>query len=343
MIRIRLQAFALLWTGFLAAATAPTTPAAEKATKKNIFVLPRVGLKTPGVLIPYEKLKAEAEIPYSGAGDWLFFAESLYAPGKSDITKVNPKSNKPEVLVSGLEKPCSGMVSAFGSLWVTSCQSKSLVRVDPKNGKISATLPIGAPAVPSGLAASTDSIWLLTDDRSTLTRVDPETNGAVGEVRVPAHCRNLLFAENSLWVACPDQNQVLRIHSLTSHIEKTIDVSGKPEALVAGENSVWVYCREGGKIDRIDPKTNKVAKTIDTDVPNVDGYLAFGEGSLWLSQPGIPLTKIHAANEKVVQQFYGPEAAGPLVASPGALWKVDRGEAKIVRIDPKRVAATLAE
>ena len=93
---------------------------------------------------------------------------------------------------------------------------------------------------------------------------------------------------------------------------------------------------------RIDPKTNKVTATIDLAVPNADGTLAFGEGSLWSSLPGFPVIRIAPDTDKVAQQFHG-EGGGLVHFGLGSVWVGAVNSGAVARFDPKRVLATLAE
>ena len=343
-MRIFIAICAVAMGSTYAAPAEKTIPAEQQSKGKKAQTGPRLGVKAPGVFIPYSLLKNEAELPEPGKPAWMFFSESLYVPGKDSIEKINVKTNKPGDPIAGVNQACSGMVSAFKSLWVASCADKTLLRIDPKTAKVTNTVESGVGGAPGGLAASGDSVWLLTDDKTTLSRIDPEQNSVVGELRLPVGCRNLTFGETALWVACPEQNQVLRINVVTNLVEKAIDVSGTPQAIAIGEASVFVFCKKDGKVDRIDPKTNKVIKTIDLEVPGLDGSIAFGEGSLWVSQAGYPITRINTTleKEKVMQQFHG-DAGGAILTTAGALWMSDFTSGKLLRIDPKRVIATLAE
>ena len=327
-----------------AAPAEKTLPAEQQSKGKKAPAGPRLGVKTPGVLIPYALLKTEAELPEPGKPAWMFFSESLYVPGRDSIEKINAKTNKPGDPIAGVNQPCSGMISAFKSLWVASCANKTVLRIDPKTAKITNTVESGVGSAFGGLAASGDSVWILSDDKVTLSRIDPDQNAVVGELRLPVGCKDLTFGETALWVACPDQNQVLRINVATSLVETAIDVSATPQAIAIGDASIFVFCKKDGKVDRIDPKTNKVIKTIDLEVPGLDGSIAFGEGSLWVSQTGYPITRINTTleKEKVMQQFHG-DAGGAIITSAGALWMSDFTSGKLLRIDPKRVIATLAE
>ncbi len=303
------------------------------------------GIKTPGVQIPFASLKAENEIPAAGKPEWLFFERSAYFPNASGgLDQVDAKTAKVTASAKDIAKPCGGMISAFTSFWIASCADGSLRRLDSKTLKEKAKIVTGTASVPSAIAASADSVWMITDDRTTLSRVDPDTNAVVGEMRVPVGCRSLLFAETSIWLACPNENKVFRINPATNVLMNEVEVSSQPEALASGEGSIWVLCKKDGKVDRIDPKTNKVAKSIDLGVPGVGGSIAVGEGSVWVTMTGFPLTRINPTAEKeaVVQQFIG-SGGGAITTTAGAIWLSNVAQGTVWKIDPRRIAATLAE
>jgi len=314
-------------------------------TDSHAKLLPKAGVKTAGVQIPIDSLKAEVEIPMETPG-WITIADSVVIPNESKdaILRIDAKTNKPLEPLLQLKKPCSGAIVAFASIWAPSCGTQSLIRFDPKTGKTAATLATGAAELTMGLAATADSLWMLTDNKTTLSRIDPGQNQVVGELRLPAGCNSLTFGEGSLWVTCPSENHVLRVNPVTDLVEKRIDVSAMPRGVAFGNNSVWVLCEKDGKVERIDPKTNKVMKTIDLLVPNAGGSIAYGEGSLWVSQVGFPLTRIETATdkEKVAQQFWG-DGGGFVSVGSGVIWLANVKKGSVWRLDPKRVLATLAE
>jgi len=335
------------------AALAPAAGAAgngpSKAASRVVaarLTPPKSGVKTPGVQIPFSQIKADATLAAPDKPAWLYFAAqgpgSLYVPAADKVLKFEAKANAAVDPIPAVRKPCGGIVNAFASLWVPACGDGSLLRLDPRSLKIKATIATGTLDVRGSIAASSDSVWLLTDAKQTVVRIDPDQDAVVGELRVPAGCAGLTYAENSLWLACPEQNKVLRINPATNLVDKRIDVGPGPVAIAAGQSSIWVLCGKEGKIDRIDPKTDKVSKTIDLGAPDSTGALAFGEGYLWVTMTGFPLTRIDVTEEKVVQQFYG-EGGGGILTSAGALWLSNLNNGTISRIDPKLVLATLAE
>jgi virginiamycin B lyase len=335
----------LLSAALLAVPAEHSKPAGNKGKAGAAPLAPKAGVKTPGVQIPFSSLVSEAQISVEAPG-WITPAESIFVLDKARgaVVRIDPKTNKTLDAWGGLNQPCSGSVIAFESLWVPNCGSQTLARIDLKTGKTTAAIPTGTTEVTMSLAATRDSIWMLSDSKTSLSRVDPGENKVAGEVRIPANCTSLAFGEGSLWVACPAGPRLLRVNPETNLVEHRIEVSAGARAVAFGDGSVWVLSDKDGKIERIDPKTNKVIKTLDLGTSDAGGNLAFGEGYLWVSQIGFPLTRIEtkAGRERVAQQFWG-EGGGVVSVSAGAIWLSNSGKGSVSRLDPKRVIATLAE
>jgi virginiamycin B lyase len=335
------------------APAAPPKPAPVKYTElKKTPWPPKTGVKTPGVQIPIINLKPEAEISLPAPGGSILFTTDqvlIAIPGMDQIVRVEGRSNKMLEPFSGIAKPCGGLANAFRNLWAVSCGSKGVSRLETATGKSVAAIDAGSGTAPLGIVSSPDSIWALTDDKTTLTRIDPDTNSIVSETRLPASCRSISFADNSIWAVCPGEKRIIRINPQTNLVTARIEVTPEPVSLAFGgaaaaENSIWVLSRKEGKVARIDPKTNKVIATIDLGFTNADGNLAFGDGFVWVTAPGFPITKISTQleKEKVVQQFAG-DGGGMIQFGLNSIWLMNTSYNNVWRIDPKRIAATLAE
>ena len=384
----------ILFGAWLALSLTLSAAQSAKSNKdsKHAEISSKQGIKTPGVQIPFASLKAEVELPLSPL--WLVFSDTVLIPNKTGgLERLDAKTNKLVDPIPAITKTCGGAVTAFASLWIPTCDSPAVVRLDAKIAADPKAPPAGrrggrgtkpdadapndavtvkkpdeakpvektdakpAPAklaepvkidssvgtaIPA-IAANPDSVWILSDDKTTLSRIDPDQNNIVSELRLPAGCNTLTFGESALWVTCPSENRVLRINPDTTLVEKRIEVSAQPSALAIGESSLWVLCLKEGKMDRIDPKTNKVTKSFETGVTgSASGGIAFGQGSLWVTLPRFPITRIDPVTEKVAQQFVGP-GGGAIQFGQGSVWLTNLHEGTLWRIDPKRIVATLAE
>jgi virginiamycin B lyase len=331
----------------------PPKPEPVKYTElKKTLWPPKAGVKTPGVQIPVTNLKPEAEISLpSPVGALLFTTDHalISVPGSDQIARVEARSNKVLEPLADITNPCGGLANAFRNLWVVNCGAQSVARLETATGKSIATIATGSGIAPLAITSSPDSVWVLTDDKTTLTRIDPDTNAIVSEVRLGAACRSVSFADSSLWVTCPSEKRIVRINPQTNLVTARIEVTPEPVSLAYGgpsaaESSIWVLSRKEGKVARIDPKTNKVIATVDLGITNADGNLTYGDGFVWVTAPGFPITKIspQLEKEKVVQQFVG-DGGGMIQFGLNSVWLTNTAYNNVWRLDPKRIAATFAE
>src|SRR5215471_13186658 len=305
---------------------------------------PRPGVKTPGVRVPMTALKPDFVFEVPGSPDWIAIDESVWVSNfpKNTVARLDPKTNKVLAMVEVGNKPCSGLTTGFGSLWVPLCGDQALARVDLKEGKVTATIPIGIGDSEGGLAAGAGSVWLVTDKQGTLARIDPATNKVVAEIQVPAGSAAVAFGEGAVWVTGTKTNVLTRIDADTNLVVASIPVGKAPRFLTIGGGFVWTLNQTDGDVSKVDPKTNKVAETIEVGVPGSGGEIAFGEGSLWVTSFEFPISRIDPAVGKVVQQFVG-EGGDAIRVGLGSVWLSNNRAGTVWRLDPRRIVATVTQ
>jgi YVTN family beta-propeller protein len=304
----------------------------------------KTGVQKPGVQIPIDRLKPEAVFDVPGSPDWIAVEDSVWISNepKDSVARIDPKTNKVVDTITPGKRPCSGLAAGFGSLWVPNCGDRTLARVDLKTGKVTATIPLDIADSEGGIATGAGSVWLMTDKKGTLVRIDPDTNKPVAEIRVAPGSFAVAFGEGSVWITSSEKNLLTRVDPHTNLVAETIAIGKQPRFLAVGEGAVWTLNQGDGSVSRIDPKTNKVTATIDIGVPGPGGEIAAGEGSVWVTSFGFPLSRIDPAINRVLQQFTGP--GGDAVRTGiGSVWLSNYKAGTVWRIDPKRVAATLPD
>jgi YVTN family beta-propeller protein len=305
---------------------------------------PRPGVKAPGVKIPITALKPEAVFEVPGAPDWIAIEESVWVSNspKNTVARLDPKSNKVIAMVPVGNKPCSGLATGFGSLWVPLCGDQALARVDLKEGKVTASISIGIADSEGGLAAGAGSVWLVTDKKGTLARIDPATNKVVAEIQVPAGSFTVAFGEGAVWVTGTETHVLTRINPDTNLVVETIPVGKSPRFLTIGGGFVWTLNQANGDVSKVDPKTNKVVETIEVGVPGPGGEIAYGEGSVWVTSFEFPISRIDPAAGKVAQQFAG-DGGDAIRVGLGSVWLSNNRAGTVWRLDPRRIMATIAQ
>jgi virginiamycin B lyase len=302
------------------------------------------GVKAPGIQIPMAALKPDAVFEVPGSPDWIAVGDSMWISNKpkNSVARIDPKTNKVAEMIEVGKAPCSGLAIGFDSLWVPNCGDKTLSRVDLKTNKVTVTVPMGIGDSEGGLAVSPDSVWMMTDKNGTLARIDPATNKVVAEIYVARGSYMAAYGEGAVWVTSTQGNLVSRVDPHTNLVTDTIPVGKAPRFLAVGEGAIWTLNQTDGSVSRIDPKTNKVVATIEVGVPGPGGDIATGEGSVWVTSFGFPISRIDPATNKVVQQFVG-KGGDALRVGLGSVWLSNFEAGTVWRIDPKRIAATLAE
>jgi len=313
-------------------------PAAQRPPRP-----PKPGVKTPGVQIPLTELKPEAVYEVPGSPDWQAVGEGavyVSTKPKNSVSKLDPKTNKVLAVIPVGSKPCSGLAVGFGSLWVPNCGDQTVSRVDLKTDKVTATFAINIGDTEGGLATGAGSVWMLTDKKGTLARIDPADNKTVAEIVVPTGSYCAAFGEGAVWITSTEGNSVTRVDPNANLVVETIPVGKGPRFLTVGEGSVWTLNQTEGNVSRIDPKTNKVVATIEVGVPGGGGDIAAGEGSIWVTSFGYPISRIDPGSNKVVQQFKG-EGGDAIRTGFGSVFLSNLHAGTVWRLDPKRIEATL--
>lgn len=293
-----------------------------------------------------ERLVPEAIYDVPGAPDWLAIDEQVWVSNKpkDSVSRLDPRSTNVTTIVVG-KRPCSGLAIGFRSLWVPNCGDQatpsSVARVDLTTAQVTATIPMTIANTEGGLAVGASNVWMLTDTRGTLVRIDPASNRVVARIDVPASSYAVAFGEGAVWVTNTDANTLTRVDPTTNLVTHTIPVGPSPRFLAVGERSVWTLNQGDGSVSRVDAATGRVIATIDVGVPGPGGDIAVGEGSVWVTAIDIPISRIDPATNKVVQQFVG-KGGDAIRVGHGSVWLSMLEQGQVLRLDPKRINATVA-
>jgi virginiamycin B lyase len=301
------------------------------------------GVNAPDVRIPIEKLVPDAVFEVPGGPDWMAIDEQVWVSNapKDEVGRLDPKTNKVVELIHVGKEPGAGLAAGFGSLWVPNCGDSTLTRIDLATGKPTATFPLTFADAEGGIATGAGSVWVLTDVRSTLARIDPATNKIVAEIRVAPGSAAVAFGEKSVFVTSPKESSLTRVDPKTNLVVETVKVGPGPRFLAIGEGSAWTLNQGDGSISRVDLATNKVVATIQAGIPGGGGEIAVGEGSVWATSFGYPITRIDPKSNQVVQQFFGP-GGDSIRVGLGSVWLTNLRAGNVWRLDPRRIEATRA-
>lgn len=285
---------------------------------------------------PITELHPLAKFSIPGSPDWVAIGDSVWISNKPqrNISQLDPHTNKVGAVITVAKDPCSGLAIAFDSVWVPICSDGSVQRVDPKSGKILASIPSGVANTEGGITAGAGSIWMPSDPNGMLSRIDPVTNKVVAKIPIPRGSYTAAFYGGSVWITSTKGNLLTRVNAKTEKVVAKIPVGPSPRFLAVGLGGIWTLNQGDGSVSRIDPATNKVSATIQVGVPGPGGDIAVGESAVWVTAIGKPLSKIDPATNRVVVQYVG-KGGDALRVGLGSLWLSNHEFHEVWRLDPK--------
>jgi DNA-binding SARP family transcriptional activator/ABC-type transport system substrate-binding protein/streptogramin lyase len=216
------------------------------------------------------------------------------------LDKIDPASGKVVNFRNTVPVPC-GLAVGEGSVWVTDCNSPTVVQVDPQH-----VVVVGRPLLPvpgAHLADATQSI---------------------------------VVGAGSVWVGqgFANPSYVWRLDPLTGRVQRRYVIpEGGAEALAFGDGALWVGGGVIGRLSRIDPRTNEVS-TPAQDLGSWLCCVAVGGGYLWaVVNPEGVVWKIREDGQ-VVSSIKLAATVDDLTYADGAVWASLGDAGAVVRIDP---------
>lgn len=157
------------------------------------------------------------------------------APQSGDLTRLSSESGRAIERIDPYASP-TGLVSGYGTLWLTDNQAGNVIRVDPTG--LRSPFPVGDG--PTGIAAGEGGIWVTDTGDDKLVRIDPQNDTTLIRIPVGSAPAGVAVGDGSVWVANSGDGTVSRIDPRSNRVIAKIEVGGSPQALVVEGGRVWV-------------------------------------------------------------------------------------------------------
>jgi DNA-binding SARP family transcriptional activator/streptogramin lyase len=164
---------------------------------------------------------------------------SLFRVGAIDAMRVGD-------VPSGYGGPSGDVAIGAGSIWVSDPHSSAVSRVDPRSGRIVASIPLGSPNESTGAAP-------------------------------------IVVGEGSVWVALANERTLFQIHPDSNAVVRTYRLGPRPSSIAVGRRTVWVTDAAGAPLTRIDVVTGRV-QAIELRRPAVGVVVV--NGLVWIAVSG---------------------------------------------------------
>jgi virginiamycin B lyase len=302
---------------------------------------PKPGVKE--VQVPFSSLKPSYTFELGGFPDWMVLTNDAVWISNGRLKKVfriDPANNEVVTSIDFEKRPCAGLASGFGSIWVPLCDDKepALARVDIATNKIVATIPVGPGDSEAGVTTSATGVYVIIGSGGNWARIDPKTNTVTNRMALHPTSRNPYFADALIWVTDSKENVISVFDPApVFHAVKTIiPTHNGPRFMTAGGGFLWTLNQDDGSLTKIDTRTRTIVATIQAGIPGTGGEMAYGGGFVWATVFDVPLTKIDPATDKVVKQWVGP-GGDSVRYGFGSIWLTDGKAGKLMRIPEEQL------
>lgn len=282
----------------------------------------------------YSALHPVAQWKVGENADWVDVERDavwVTSRNPNTLVRIDPRTNKVADTIALPGDACSGLAFGFGSVWVPLCaKPNALLRVELATHRAT-ILPVGPAGPEGGIAASADSVWLVSDDAGTLVRIDPKTNEVRQRITIARGSHNPIASHGRIWVTSVQADVVTAVDAKSGMEIGTVAVGLGPRFLTAGGGSVWTLNQGDGTMTRVDEARMQAAATIDAKLPGHGGDIAYGDGDVWASLSGTPLTRIDGQTNQVLRQWTG-RGGDSVRVGLGSIWITDYDQGLLLRI-----------
>jgi virginiamycin B lyase len=298
---------------------------------------------SPGIAghqLPLQKIPVTERIQVPAGPGWLEVGYGSIWVSKSDtheVLRIDPIAGRVVAKIPVGGDPELGIGVGLGFLWIPDPKNGTITQISPDTNRVVRVIKVPLAADPEGsIGVGAGSLWVLTNnggtDSGTLTRLDARSGKVQANIPVQPQSHAALFAFDAVWVTSSVKNTVRRIDPGTNRVTDTIEVAAQPRFMASGDDAVWVFSQGDGSVSRIDSRKPRVAAHIALDVPGEGGDLAVGEGAVWVSAEGVPVSQVDPVRNELVSQFVGGKKDDTMRVGFGSIWVISELDGEIWRI-----------
>jgi DNA-binding beta-propeller fold protein YncE len=241
-----------------------------------------------------------------------------------------------------------------GAAWILNSGDHTIARVDPRTGRVQASLPFRRELIFATVADG--RLWVvhapigafaLNDEVSQveISAIDPSTNRTVARFGTGMWLLNALGPERDLavgsgavWVAVQGADEVTRFDAVTGKVLDRIP-SPKPTAVAVDGQTLWVATADA-RLHSIDIGTGAARVRATTDMVT---RIQVGQGGVWLMTFNGKVLHVDRRTGRILAQVPGTFEAADLAVGAEGVWVYDQHQGTVLRIDPgtNRVVRTI--
>jgi virginiamycin B lyase len=192
-------------------------------------------------------------------------------------------AKKSAVIATGIANPAGelNVAAGAGSIWVASESKGVIVRVDPTDNRVTASIKVDPDSF--YLAFGFGSLWAVSGTQQTIQKIDPRTNTVVKTTKLGKQPGFLAAGEGGVWVQEQGDGTVARIDPATGEVSGRVKVDEtlKWGDIDTGGGKVWLRTTGGQAFVVIDPVSLAIRARVGKEAGS--GALRYTPDGVWTS------------------------------------------------------------
>jgi YVTN family beta-propeller protein len=221
-----------------------------------------------------------------------------------------------------------------GMLWVALKDENRVVKIDPSDGKVVASIEVGNQ--PVSITSGQKGVWVANSGDATVSRIDPDINMVEAIIQVGGKVVSINAGRGGVWVADAAGGRIVRIDPTNNAVVATISVGREPVSVNSGNEGIWCANAGDGTVMVIDPDNDQVVSTIEVGGRPI--RVSLGDTGAWIAdEAGNQAVRIERKARKISARINLNEKPSWIFSSNyGEVFVVLPNAAEVVRIDPAR-------
>ena len=246
-------------------------------------------------------------------------------------------------LVGGVVLTVELLSRGTGGAVATSIPANAVGVIDPRSGRLVATVPVGVR--PGTQVQAGGSVWVANLDDSTITRIDAATRRVRATLAPSGSITGLAAGGGAVWVADAASGVARRVDPAIGAVTHTTELLGRRDGppqstdlqspVAFGAGSLWAA--RWGVITRFDASGTRRLATIQ--VGNEPMGIAVGAGATWVTDD-LDNNVLRIVDDTVVDRIPAGEGPDGIAVGAGGVWVAQRFDRTVARIDAATGAIT---
>jgi streptogramin lyase len=189
----------------------------------------------------------EGSLAIAGGSVWVTIRGQ---DGSGAVARVNPVNGAIQARIA-LPTGASGVVSGFGSVWVSSTEAGVVSRIDPRTNRVVAS--IATSPRPRFMAVGRDAVWVMHLKNNAVSRLDPRSNLEIASIVTGAPETgggDIAVGEGGVWLPV-SKRPLTRLDERSGKVIQTFSGGRGTGAAAVAFGSVWISDYKAGEVWRV--------------------------------------------------------------------------------------------